>query len=471
MSGDEDDIRGPDCSVEMQSADETIVFLLLDMYCERMPNADGVYDTVKVYLTGNKPLVSGILYQLMVNVLNPTETVEPQNWGLRSFNSGGEPLDDVFIHGFQTNPRLNNWVVLNVGPDGEQVTKGKAKVRDLTFTANFPTPLKDGDVLRIEAPRGFVIRADGIGNYCNEFEYPDPDAMLIRSAEPECRCTLDEFQVTSCYQVFTVDEGRNPAFPQGKDFIFRLTTTNPKGTPPALENFWRIYHFQDGDETRILGSDSAPSWPIRPQIEGLQIALAGVKVAALQYSALKITFFPVMSANTMILRAVHPTGFDFSNSIVTRPRQVIKSATEMNEIAIDNLGAIADMETMVKISEVRLGRGGGQTIFDMVTYNGTAMKIVRDERYGFDEGFRLPGALEILEKSLASMFQEQMEIYPVRAIFPATVEEQARASLTFSVTQTVYARERLIIESAGQGAYELMPDGFVLLGRDLVEND
>ena len=50
------------------------------------------------------------------------------------------------------------------------------------------------------------------------------------------------------------------------------------GTPPALENFWRIYHFQDGDETRILGSDSAPSWPIRPQIEGLQIALAGVKV-------------------------------------------------------------------------------------------------------------------------------------------------------------------------------------------------
>ena len=35
----------------------------------------------------------------------------------------------------------------------------------------------------------------------------------------------------------------------------------------------------------------------------------------------------------------------------------------------------------------------------------------------------------------------------------------------------VYARERLIIESAGQGAYELMPDGFVLLGRDLVEND
>ena len=30
-----------------------------------------------------------------------------------------------------------------------------------------------------------------------------------------------------------------------------------------------------------------------------------------------------------------------------------------------------------------------------------------------------------------------MEIYPVRAIFPATVEEQARASLTFSLTQTV----------------------------------
>ena len=55
----------------------------------------------------------------------------------------------------------------------------------------------------------------------------------------------------------------------------------------------------------------------------------------------------------MILRAVHPTGFDFSNSIVTRPRQVIKSATEMNEIAIDNLGAVADQETMVKISEVR----------------------------------------------------------------------------------------------------------------------
>ena len=48
--------------------------------------------------------------------------------------------------------------------------------------------LKDGDVLRIEAPRGFVIRADGIGNYCNEFEYPDPDAGPAPATHP---CTTE----------------------------------------------------------------------------------------------------------------------------------------------------------------------------------------------------------------------------------------------------------------------------------------
>merc|ERR1719446_407317 len=220
----------------------------------------------------------------------------------------------------------------------------------------------------------------------------------------------------------------------------------------------------------ILGSDSAPSWNIRPQIEGLEIKLEGAKVAALQYSAIRITFIPVMPGNTMKLEAVYPTGFDFSDAIVNRPRSVVKRATEGHVIAVDGLRAFPDQECTVKIMEVRLGRGGGQTVFHMFTYNDTEMDIVRDERFQFDEGFRLPGALHISEKSLSSMYQEQADRFPVRALFPATVDEQARAAITFSLTQGVKARERLIITSFGPGAYTLMPDGFVLLGRDLVDN-
>jgi hypothetical protein len=383
------------------------------------------------------------------------------------------------------------------------VTKGNMKVRDLSFTANFPAPLKDGDVLRIESPEGFVIRADGIGNYCNEFFYPFP-ANSLRNApfnEPTCKCSLDANDVTTCVMEFVVNEGRNPAFPQAVDFMWKLTTTNPKETPPALENFWRIYHYQNGDPSAILGSDSAYSWQIRPQIEGLEISLLGPNKAAMEMSSIMVSFMPVMRANTMKLIAVYPTGFDFGNAIVEeayrdpitntptricvqdgivvrnpcKPRIVLTKATELNEISIDNLGAVPGQQSSVIISNVRLGIGGGQTIFDMQTFNGTAMNVIRDERFNFEDGFRLPGALMIGEKRLNSMYQEDAVNNPVRAIFPPTVEDRARASFTFQVMQNVYARERLIITSFGTdrlntGAYMLMTDGFVLLGRDLVDN-
>jgi hypothetical protein len=73
------------------------------------------------------------------------------------------------------------------------------------------------------------------------------------------------------------------------------------------------------------------------------------------------------------------------------------------------------------------------------------------------------------------MYQEDAVNNPVRSIFPPTVEDRARASFTFQVMQAVSARERLVIKSFGTdayntGAYTLMVDGFVLLGRDLVDN-
>jgi hypothetical protein len=503
-----------ECRIGISDEPGIIVFLEEDLFCQRLSqekealgeasgNGDR-FDMIKVFLTGNKALVGGKKYQLSVDVTNPTEVLQPAPWGLRSFSPLGEPLDDVYIPGFVTNPRLNLWTVLNAnGPDGSMVTKGNMKVRDLTFTANFPAPLKDGDVLRIESPEGFVIRADGIGNYCNEFFYPFPANSLQNAPlnEPSCKCSLDANDITTCVMEFVVNEGRNPAFPQAVDFIWKLTTTNPKETPPALENFWRIYHFQNGEETAILGSDSAYSWQIRPQIEGLQIHLRGPNKAAMEISSLLVTFMPVMRANTMKLIAVYPTGFDFGNAIVEEPfrnpitnnpekvcvrdgivvrqpckaRIVLTKATELNEISIDNLGAVPGQESSVIISNIRLGIGGGQTIFDMQTFNGTAMNVVRDERFNFEEGFRLPGALQIGEKRLNSMYQEDAVNNPVRAIFPPTVEDRARASFTFQVMQSVYARERMTITSFGTdayntGAYILMTDGFVLLGRDLIDN-
>merc|ERR1719238_836207 len=130
-----------ECRIGIQDEPGIIVFLDEDLHCQRlmMDESTGKFDMIKVYLTGNKALVGGRKYQLSVDVTNPTEVLVPEQWGLRSFSPLGEPLDDVYIPGFITNPRLNDWNVLNAnGPDGTQVTKGNMKVRDLMFTANFP---------------------------------------------------------------------------------------------------------------------------------------------------------------------------------------------------------------------------------------------------------------------------------------------------------------------------------------------
>jgi hypothetical protein len=213
-----------ECRIGIEDEEGIIVFLEEDLFCQRLGQVEGSgkFDMIKVFLTGNKALVGGKKYQLSVDVTNPTEVLEPAPWGLRSFSPLGEPLDDVYIPGFITNPRLNLWAVVNQnGPDGTMVTKGNMKVRDLTFKANFPAPLKDGDVLRIESPEGFVIRADGIGNYCNEFFYPYPANSLQNAPfnEPSCKCSLDANDITTCVMEFVVNEGRNPAFPQAVDFI------------------------------------------------------------------------------------------------------------------------------------------------------------------------------------------------------------------------------------------------------------
>jgi len=179
----------------------------------------------------------------------------------------------------------------------------------------------------------------------------------------------------------------------------------------------------------------------------------------------------VRPATTFYLEAVAPAGFDFTRATVERPLELPDEIFEDRVFVVNNAEMIRGLLWNVTIMNVRLGRNGGQTVFNLATYADGLLDRKQDELLDYEKGFRLPGEVlindveEISGKELRSYFKEEeyetLNLLP--AIYPARIEERSRAHFSITFTQPIMCQEMLFIECLGEDPYTLLDMAVMIL--------
>jgi len=189
-------------------------------------------------------------------------------------------------------------------------------------------------------------------------------------------------------------------------------------------------------------------------------------------SDLEFRFVPVNDAATLKIIAVDPPGFSFQQSTVQVPLN-IDARTSFNKIIINHVPIMEGLAVVVKVKDVLLGEGGGQTKFDITTFldkippTGEQDAIKRDEKLSYEGGFRLPGKVDVISRKLDSLYSIMPQRYPVKSfinVFSPRVEERAKAEFEISFTRQTMAGSYLEVSNEGITAYALDDEGFMVQG-------
>ncbi|CAE8635602.1 unnamed protein product, partial [Polarella glacialis] len=458
-------LTSSECAMDLMKSDGSIVFGPSDFICEVQNK-----QRLLVILTGAKDIRSGDKYTIVVQVNNPAGVSFAGQWGMDSFSTytaeTDTALDESKVMGYPVNNVLNSFYVANT----DRILNGNTKINDVDILIQLPDPLKDGDDLLIVGPKGFNLIGNPELANCNEFRWVGTTDPLPSTGPPGCSCDANML----CTARFAILENKDPSYPQNMDLNFKIATINPSKTPFLTDNYWKVHHMRG---TEIKSSHVLKSWTINPQLEMVDVNLVGANLAATKESDIEIKFTPVTNAETLRIEAIFPTQFSFDRSTVALPYDINTKASEGSTIIINRGGFKANTPVTLRINAVRLGRAGGQTEFNIMTYADEEMTMKRDEKLAFKKGFRLPGLISVLgTPALKSMYQNSPAQYPVQSLFQPRANnkddnnnEDAKAEFTVSFSKQVQASEKLIITCQGQGAYPLKKTPFVIIGTGQIE--
>eukprot|EP00927_Polykrikos_kofoidii_P043809 TRINITY_DN37909_c0_g1_i1.p1 TRINITY_DN37909_c0_g1~~TRINITY_DN37909_c0_g1_i1.p1 ORF type:complete len:2477 (+),score=440.02 TRINITY_DN37909_c0_g1_i1:179-7432(+) len=369
-------------------------------------------------------------YQLTVFVHNPTFDVLPEFniWKIETSDSRGNspilPLfrDEVSIQGYKTNPRAREWYWRNEDPEtGGMYERGLVDVLGLYFQFMFPNKLENGNEIIMLAPTNFRFENVGGSKNCLGFRWAPKEERYLPQSEPFITCEGGMMKIV-------INE--EATIPQMTRVKFRIDTKNPPKTSHIMENYWRIYHYANGE---IMASEAAVSWQIKPQLKQMRIMLSGILKAAGFPSAMTISFVPVSDADEIFLEAHEPKGFDFTGCYATSLSHEVIS-TDIERVRV-RASMYSDVQIDVRIEGFRLGYVGGPTRWDIITRLSNGMKM--DESLNFEGGFRMPGHLKVSEEflpTLTSFYKLAPNDYPVASLWGVRMGERALARFRFSIT-------------------------------------
>jgi len=463
-----------ECEVDLRVTGSSTPVRQRDLLCE----VDISHTKMNLYMIGTTQVTGeesgiGSQYQLIVYVYNPEGPQAASDWHLNTFSRWTrEPqysLDETPIPGFAIHNDLWTFSVTNM----LQEFNGNMQVNDVEAVLNFRDHVKDGDDIIVYAPRGFNIVNNPELNTCDNYRPVgiSPDWFPFTGA-PECICQEVTNGPLCQLQWRGINEGKDPAFAQKQDLRFKIGTRNPPKTPFISDNYWRVEHFAGTGS--LLASQVARSWNINPQLADVVVAFADGYRSAGSQANLDITFTPVNDACCLELQAEFPTEFDFSQASVFSNYDIIQQEGPRMVINLRTPGLVADQEITVRIYNVRLGRGGGQTVWNLMTYLEPELITKQDEKLQFSAGaFRLPGKVSLLSvPELTSAWKESRLLYPVKSLFQPRVGEWATAEFRVSFSQPVYSQGKLVVNSQGAGdsqGYTLRTDGFVVIGTGQID--
>lgn len=230
---------------------------------------------------------------------------------------------------------------------------------------------------------------------------------------------------------------------------FMVDVQNPVNNPSEMEKFWKIEHYAaDG---KLRASDFFPlEARYHPQLTDVRISLVGPLLAAGAYSSLEVRFKAVNSADALRVQALEPFGFNFEMAVVEEGDVKLEKSSRTEVIVTADI--IPRKLVKFSLVGVRLGFGGGPTIFNIITYKGTQRTQPLDEKMNF-EAFKLPGKITIKSngKALRSIYREVQSgpAHAVKANLNPRLNEYARAYFRFNLSLPVQAMEVLTITSTG----------------------
>jgi hypothetical protein len=444
-------------------------------------NVDTNKMTMRIENIGTADIQGGILYNLIVRVINPPDTRKisqmVQEWRMDTYSHRDmlpqSELDESRIEGYDVVNVLNRFEVTNVAG----ILEGNTLVTHVTVLMEFPDPLKDGaDQIFIRSPPGYDMEGNPQVKTCKGFEWPQNEPIPLPKSgggRPNCVCgqeMLRGVSVRQCTMSWDPIQEDKPqgAFPENTPLTFKIQAINPQTTPFETDNFWRVEHIREG---KVYASSVARSWNLRPQLEEVDVVLnSDKKEAAGAMSDLEFKFIPVSDAETIKIVAKEPADFSFQQSSVQVPLN-IDAKSELETIIINFVPIRAGSPVSLFIRDVRLGEVGGQTKFDIVTFAGKipptgeqdAIRV--DERLDFTGGFRLPGKVEVVSRKLDSLYSINQALYPVKSFldtFSPRVDERAKAEFEITMTRRTMAGSYLEVTCEGLTAYALEDEGFLV---------
>eukprot|EP00929_Paragymnodinium_shiwhaense_P030622 TRINITY_DN1731_c0_g1_i1.p1 TRINITY_DN1731_c0_g1~~TRINITY_DN1731_c0_g1_i1.p1 ORF type:complete len:3325 (+),score=634.57 TRINITY_DN1731_c0_g1_i1:113-10087(+) len=420
---------------------------------------------VATVLADNRELMANRDYQLTIFVNNPTinPPADQNFWRIETSdsprNSPVLPLfrDEISLPGFQLNERARSWVYRNEDPaTGQVFERGMTKVPGLYFEFQFMSKLEYGQEIYIYAPAGFEFPPN-----CESFRWEPIEAarLYLPNSPRTCDGGMMKFTIMEPLVV-----------PQMTLVRFRIDTVNPPSTPHVMQNHWTVEvraKPEDGADPgtgTIMGSEAVLSWTIKPQLQGTRIMLVGERKSAGSRSALAVSYIPVSDADELMLMAREPQGFDFTGARATSLSHEVIS-TNVEQIRV-RASLYSGVQADIRIDGFKLGQLGGQTVWDLVTRLSNGEKM--DESLGFLGGFRLPGALEVIEQSLLGYFQESPAEHPVSSTWMARTGEQALLQFEFKMSMRAEVGHMLRLRSP---EYTLSMDRFLITRPPLTAND
>lgn len=250
---------------------------------------------------------------------------------------------------------------------------------------------------------------------------------------PPASCNFDVFQCSDRVLRWVIGhEGYERFF----KLHFDVVMLHPESSP-LEDNLFVLAHERAGI---VRGSRVAAAYGILPQFEKASVQLVGPLFAGGALSTLEILLAPVLSATSMWMRIKEPIGFDFGNAVVSTSGAYVLSA-ESDTIEISQLIMPAS-QFRFQVNGVRLPQSGGQTLIDIVTYNGIH---VRDSMYDI-RAFAAPAHLDVLEMVLRNQFkQDTTGTFAVEASFGNRFGEWAQLHMRFGLSSVLSSPCRLRI--------------------------
>eukprot|EP00931_Biecheleriopsis_adriatica_P048306 TRINITY_DN27909_c0_g1_i1.p1 TRINITY_DN27909_c0_g1~~TRINITY_DN27909_c0_g1_i1.p1 ORF type:complete len:3513 (-),score=559.98 TRINITY_DN27909_c0_g1_i1:29-9340(-) len=369
-------------------------------------------NTMTFTLINEKDIVQGILYTIEGTVRNPDEITWPgsQDWLLESYKRFVATnlkirLDSIVLPGITTiAPAVLFWI----DNDSREYT-GNTRVMVVNMSMRFEDALRNGDNIRIEAPLGFDLSNPEDNRSCMHFTWPGNSLILPDSPPPTCICDRTA-KGPKCRLTLTLAEtalsggvvDRQEVLLRKTMVSFAISMVNPPSQPHPVDDWWKGELWAGGPEPRPLAVGIRENWPVYGVLGNISTELVGTNTRAGATSDLQITFISSVWGTTLTITFHEPEGFDFD---LCRPNAPLlrDERTSGNHLILSNGIFLPGQTSVVALSRVRLGLGGGPTRISLQLYADREMTKEVARRLNFLRGFRLPGAVEFNEQRLWSL--------------------------------------------------------------------